>query len=201
MPLAAIRPLIEDVSRVYRSLPGVGGPSEDAEEFAKAWAERFAVGWHVRTRQRIHVLTSVRFPAAAPAGALRCIAAEEVARIREWVKAFVEDTGIAHVPSDLADNLISSGRLFVWDNDGPRCMVAAARDTPNGACVNAVYTPPDNRSRGYATVAVATLSRQLLEGGKEFFCLYTDSANPTSNSIYRRIGYEPVRDDIDIDFA
>jgi uncharacterized protein len=34
----------------------------------------------------------------------------------------------------------------------------------------------------------------LLEGGHRFCFLFTDLANPTSNGIYRRIGYEPVTD-------
>ena len=57
-----------------------------------------------------------------------------------------------------------------------------------------------DRGRGYASVAVATLSEQVLRRGKQFCCLYTDAANPTSNSIYQRIGYRPLREDVDIDF-
>jgi len=38
------------------------------------------------------------------------------------------------------------------------------------------------------------LSQQLLGAGWEFCALFTDLANPTSNSIYQRIGYRPVAD-------
>ena len=31
--------------------------------------------------------------------------------------------------------------------------------------------------------------------------LYTDLANPTSNSIYQRIGYEPVGDSVHLEFG
>jgi predicted GNAT family acetyltransferase len=41
---------------------------------------------------------------------------------------------------------------------------------------------------------VAALSQQLLDAGWEFCALFTDLANPTSNSIYQRIGYRPVAD-------
>jgi predicted GNAT family acetyltransferase len=60
--------------------------------------------------------------------------------------------------------------------------------------INLVYTPPDRRRRGYATAAVAALTQQLLNSGSRYCCLYTDLANPTSNSVYRRIGYRPVCD-------
>jgi predicted GNAT family acetyltransferase len=38
------------------------------------------------------------------------------------------------------------------------------------------------------------LTQQLLDGGRRFCFLFTDLANPTSNSIYQRIGYRPVSD-------
>ena len=60
--------------------------------------------------------------------------------------------------------------------------------------VNAVYTPPEWRQRGYATACVAGVSEELLARGYEFCVLYTDLSNPTSNAIYTRIGYRPVRD-------
>jgi predicted GNAT family acetyltransferase len=73
-------------------------------------------------------------------------------------------------------------------------MVSAVRDTPNSAGIGAVYTPPQFRNRGYASTAVATLSRQLLDAGRRSCFLYTDVANPLSNAIYARIGYEPLDD-------
>src|SRR5919204_647838 len=47
-----------------------------------------------------------------------------------------------------------------------------------------------------ATGATArlTIAQRLLAGGRRFCFLFTDLANPTSNSIYQRIGYRAVRD-------
>jgi predicted GNAT family acetyltransferase len=47
---------------------------------------------------------------------------------------------------------------------------------------------------------VARLSQQILNDGKQFCTLYTDLANPTSNSIYQSIGYKKVADVVDINF-
>jgi hypothetical protein len=66
--------------------------------------------------------------------------------------------------------------------------------------VGGVYTPPELRNRGYATSCVAELSRNILQSGKEFCTLYTDLANPTSNSIYMKIGYKPVCDSVEYAF-
>jgi hypothetical protein len=60
--------------------------------------------------------------------------------------------------------------------------------------VGLVYTPPALRGRGYATSCVAELSRSLLEEGFRWCCLFTDLANPVSNSVYLRIGYRRIED-------
>jgi predicted GNAT family acetyltransferase len=48
---------------------------------------------------------------------------------------------------------------------------------------------------------VAALSQLLLHRGFELCVLYTDLSNPTSNSIYTRIGYRPVRDFLMFDLS
>ncbi len=72
-------------------------------------------------------------------------------------------------------------------------MAAFGGATPNGIRVNAVYTPPEYRGKGYATSCVATVSQYLLTQGYQYCFLFTDLANPTSNHIYRQIGYLPIR--------
>ena len=47
------------------------------------------------------------------------------------------------------------------------------------------------RGRGYASNLVAEVSQAALDGGRRFCFLFTDAANPTSNHVYREIGYEP----------
>ena len=59
--------------------------------------------------------------------------------------------------------------------------------------MQAVYTPPERRNRGYAGACVAGLSRRMQQAGHRCI-LYTDLGNPTSNSVYRRIGYRAVRE-------
>jgi predicted GNAT family acetyltransferase len=66
--------------------------------------------------------------------------------------------------------------------------------TPSGIRIGPVYTPPELRGRGYASALVAELTRRLIAGGRQFCFLFTDLANPTSNSIYQRVGYRPVTD-------
>jgi len=63
-----------------------------------------------------------------------------------------------------------------------------------------VYTPPYYREKGYATSCVAQISQIALEKGFTKCVLYTDLANPISNSIYQKIGYVPVCDSLMLKF-
>ena len=70
-------------------------------------------------------------------------------------------------------------------------MAANSEPVEGVVRMQAVYTPPEKRNRGYAGACVAGLSGRLREAGHHCI-LYTDLGNPTSNSVYRRIGYRAV---------
>ena len=198
LPESAIEPLVSSLRETYLAVSGVGGPERTATALARAWTERFAEKWLIDHHQRLHSLTKVRKPSTPAPGELRPALPAGVPVARAWMSGFIRETRSNHVGADTAARLIEQRRLYFWVDGEPRCMVGAVRETPNTAGVAAVYTPPPFRNRGYASVAVATLSRQLLEAGRSSCFLYADLANPTSNSVYRRIGYEPIDDVVDL---
>ena len=67
--------------------------------------------------------------------------------------------------------------------------------------IASVWTPPEHRGRGFGSAATAAASRWALDAGAEHVVLFTDLANPVSNSIYPKIGYRPVHDAVDLAFA
>jgi hypothetical protein len=88
---------------------------------------------------------------------------------------------------------VAEGSLFGWEvEDRLVSMAGLARPTTRTISVNAVYTPPAHRRRGFATALVAALSKEGLARGKRSCLLYADLANPTANSIYANIGYRPI---------
>jgi predicted GNAT family acetyltransferase len=90
---------------------------------------------------------------------------------------------------------IKNAVLFFWkgSEDGqPVSMACNSRETRNGATISLVYTPPHLRGSGFASRVTAALSDRCLKSGKKFCNLFTDLMNPTSNSIYQRIGYRKV---------
>ncbi len=84
---------------------------------------------------------------------------------------------------------------MLWEDDGrPVSLAGYGSPTPHSMRIGPVYTPAAFRGRGYASAATAAVSQHLLDGGRRFCTLFTDLANPTSNKIYRQIGFEPVCD-------
>ncbi|HEV2147672.1 MAG TPA: GNAT family N-acetyltransferase, partial [Longimicrobiaceae bacterium] len=168
-----------------------------AEGFAERWSLATGAPARVAMRQRIYALTEVQPVPEAP-GELRRAGTADEDRVADWIAAFdAEALGEADEERarGVARHRIAAGEVFLWEEGGePRTMAASARPTRHGVAVNAVYTPPEWRGRGYATACVAALSAHLLAEGRRFCVLYTDLANPTSNSIYTRIGYRPVGD-------
>jgi predicted GNAT family acetyltransferase len=196
----ALRRLAEDVATFRPAPPGVSGPSEIAEQFAARWRDLTGDRTAPALHERIHRLDTVRAVRSAP-GRLRDATAEDRPLLIEWLRAFAEEAFPpgTRPPLDAAAfvdaRMGSTGEgIVLWDDGVPRCLAGYGSGTKNGIRVGPVYTPPEHRTRGYATACVAALSRRLLDEGRRFCMLYTNLANATSNRIYRRIGYEPVCD-------
>lgn len=199
IPLEALPALADDVAEVYGSLPAVLGPAAEARRFAELWRERKGGEPRVGLRQRIFELDRVAPLDEPVSGRLRPADQGDLDRVRAWAEAFREETHVELPdPDAVARERVTAGAVFLWEDREPVSMAARVGETPHGARIGFVYTPPGLRGRGYASACVAELSRRTLTGGKRLCFLYTDLANPTSNRIYRRIGYRPVADVVDV---
>jgi len=202
-PPEALDLLVAHFRKAGVALPGVFGENETAERFAARWCE--AGDWQSRldTRNRLYCLRSVKFSGEAP-GACRPARLDELARCCGWYAEFEREAmprNPHRTPREFVERKIAEGLLWFWEDGEPVTLVGHGRSTPHGASVAPVYTPPPLRRRGYATACVAAVTQMLLDHGKSWVSLYTNLANPTSNAIYRRIGYEPVEDQVQITFS
>ncbi len=172
-----------------------------ADELARLGGGRV----EVRMRTRLHELGELTPPAPAP-GRLVLATEDDIDLVQRWIDAFMGDADEqagrprgSNTPSGLgrADLLreIAEGLLWLWlDGDGrPVNLTGVTAPSLGVVRVAPVYTPPEQRGRGWASNAVAELSRRVQAGGSRL-CLYTDLANPTANRIYTAIGYRPVVD-------
>ena len=194
----AVRALAEDAATLRPTPPGVSGPDRVAAEFVAIWQRLTAEAGQSAVRERIHRLDTVR-PVPQVAGRPRPADDADRSLLLSWMRAFgAEAFGDGNRPPGEAETAVKT-RLgspeegfLVWEDGAPRCVAGYGAPTRHGIRIGPVYTPPEHRGRGYATACVAELSRLLLARGRRFCMLYTDLANPTSNRIYRRVGYEPV---------
>ena len=190
------------------TLPGLLGPAEPAARFVAGWTDATGQGATIEVAERIFRLSRVIPPDRPASGSWRLVDPRDRDLIAHWVVEFLTEAmpeaPPIEDPAGTADRWIArSGRLgYLWqDGDAVVSMVGASGETPNGIRIGPVYTPPEHRNRGYASSLTAAVSEDQLERGRRFCFLFTDLANPTSNKIYRAIGYEPVCDVDQIRFS
>jgi hypothetical protein len=149
-------------------------------------------------KQMIYRLDNVNELEMSPGEMSRAVT-KHTELVAKWMEAFSKVTSERLGPDTAlkkAQAAIKDSSAYLWIDKLPVSIAMKARATRNGVAIAGVYTPPEYRNRGYATSCVASLSKLLLRSGYSFCSLYTDLSNPTSNSIYRKIGYKPVRESI-----
>jgi hypothetical protein len=177
----ALELLAEDAHAACPEAHEVIGPEPTVSELAARIAGLRGTRPKKRMDQRLHALTRVQDLSRLPEGHLREATESELELVEAWMGGFARDIGEplpAEVVRELTLHRLRTRSLYVWEaGESAVSMAAWSGKTPRGVRVNFVYTPPALRGHG-----------------NEFVCLYTDLSNPTSNAIYRRIGYEPICD-------
>jgi FR47-like protein len=184
---------------------GVNGALPAADLCAAELARLEGGRVEVAIQTRLHELGELIPPASVP-GELVAATEEHAELVLEWFAAFADDADeqagrargtSAHEVPDRAGILrrIRSHDVWLWiDPTGQPVHLTAANPPSFGvARIGPVYTPPGQRGRGWASNAVAEVSRQIQAQGARA-CLYTDLANQTSNKIYAVLGYRPLVD-------
>ena len=200
----AIVPLVRYLRGIDIQIPGVVGPAVEAQAFADYWVEGVLdVSVRLSKRMRVFEARSVANLPLSP-GNLRFARPDDHSLMTRWIvglsEALDEPVSLENAESR-AEKLIKDQQLYVWDNEGPVSIAGVSRPMRNGTTIGAVYTPPKHRGKGYATSCVLLLTKKLLSDGYSFCSLYTDLSNPTSNSIYIKIGYVPIGDALELDFS
>ncbi|HZC26763.1 MAG TPA: GNAT family N-acetyltransferase [Actinopolymorphaceae bacterium] len=204
LPDAAIAPAVEALRTACPDAGGVAGVDTVADAFATEWTGRTGQVSEVGMRSRIHRLDQVTWPAAI-SGCARLAGSADVELLTDWRIAFNEEVEPGAGPSrDLtalrelsrrgAELGVTEQRAWLWDDPAPVSFVGATLPAGGIVRVAPVYTPPEQRGRGYASALVAAVSQGALDAGAEACTLYTDITNPTSNKIYAAVGYRPVCD-------
>lgn len=155
---------------------------------------------------RLHELGELTPPRDPAPGGLVAATEEDVDLVTEWFSAFMGDADeMAGRPRDASPHEVPEraemlrrlrgGRFWLWVNETGDPVHLTMANPPSFGVVRLgpVYTPPAQRGRGWASNAVAEVSRRVQAEGARV-CLFTDQANPTSNRLYAALGYRPVVD-------
>jgi predicted GNAT family acetyltransferase len=173
-------------------LPGITADAATAATFAGQWSERSKSAATPFQGLRLYQLFEIG-EVPPTQGTLRKASANERSLMIAWTRAFQHEIAESDEDTELrVDRGLAAGELWLWDRGGETVSMAVSREPVHGVVrLSGVYTPPEKRKHGYAAACVHTLSKQLGDAGYRCI-LYTDLGNPTSNSIYRRIGYRAV---------
>jgi predicted GNAT family acetyltransferase len=197
MPIDAAEITAKAVHTVRPRLSGSSGPVGVVDAFNKAWTDLTGVSARPAFELRLFELGELEPPDAE--GQARQATQDDLPLITHWRGLFMDETlhGIHRDrDEDGARQSLTPGNISIfWEVDGKPVSYAAARGPIAGMVrVAPVYTPPEQRGRGYGSAATAAVSQLALDQGAEHVLLYTDLKNPTSNHIYQTIGYRPLAD-------
>jgi GNAT superfamily N-acetyltransferase len=175
---------------------GMNGPQRLVDAVLAAMAAHGVSPQH-RIDERLFRLDSLIEPEGVP-GSARIASETDRELLLEWWAAFAAEAHDTVRPAEVVANVdraLRSGRQWLWcQSDGTPVSMAAGRAPVAGSArVGPVYTPPELRGHGYASAVTAAVTREILAEGA-LPVLFTDRSNPTSNKIYRSLGYVEVDD-------
>jgi RimJ/RimL family protein N-acetyltransferase len=203
-PAGAVRDLADQLAAAARPLPGVNSAEPAAREFAGQWQQRTGAAAAVHQRNRLYRLAGLTDPSPVPGGRARVAGRADRDLLVAWWAAFMREAGqlAEGDPGLMADSRLAHDGITVWEDGGrPVSMAGVSRQVAGTARVGPVYTPPELRGRGYGGAVTAAVTRAALDAGATEVVLFTDLANPTSNALYQRLGYQPVEDRVILSFS
>ncbi|WP_018687159.1 GNAT family N-acetyltransferase [Actinokineospora enzanensis] len=184
-------------------LSGVQGPCDVAEPFTRAWSDRTGATVTAVISERLYRLGTLSTPNVG--GTVRLATEDDLPVLVPWYQAFNAEAHPTPQDLDVEGFLRTSLRLgrgcAIWTDGGVDVALASGSVPVEGMSrIGPVYTPPEHRGRGYGSAVTAAAARWAIAQGASDVLLFTDLDNPTSNSIYRKIGFRPVLDAVEITF-
>jgi hypothetical protein len=199
--MLGVKTLAEYYKENFPRIKGVVGKSTIAFNFSNWFGKQF-----VESKVLIvHKLESIN-PLPLSEGSIVQASMEDVKLIIDWSINFEKDanTSIKSSYNEILTSVvrrIETGNFYKLVLNGEIVSIAAiVRKLTNACIIGVVYTPSYYRGKGYATSCVQRLSEKMLESGYKYCGLFTDKDNPTSNNIYKKIGYVPIEEHSDIEF-
>jgi RimJ/RimL family protein N-acetyltransferase len=212
MPTQAAATLAGAVAIVDDEFPWLAGSEELVVTFLESYENCHSRG-STRTSNRgrisfLYELHDLLVPEVE--GSCRVATMDDFELVDQWSSDFhyfIE--GVAR-EADARDQAalvakVEEGALFLWSVRGVVVAMAGRAtpvETPSGLAtrIGPVFTPAENRGRGYGSAITASVCESLLAQGSRVM-LYADADNPTSNAVYQGIGFEIIDNVVQYDLV
>ena len=167
MPLDAIPGIHRLLQADHKAIDEVVGPEEQATAFAELWKPQ---EWKVHSRSRWFSLERIAWNRTMASGRLRNAAENDLPLLREWGLRYGREIGTVVDVKMLYELMVKRGLAYVWDDNGPKCVITASGLTPRAARISSLYTPEEYRGKRYATSAVVLCDPQYLGQRQTALC-------------------------------
>ncbi len=186
--------LLADELPTSDNLRLMGSPGDTAS-VAGYWSER--VGGAIETVELFRVYRLAELSSSDAAGQVAVLRSEHVEQSAEWMVDFGTATGLTSTTEAAraqVERSISEGRLFGWIVGGELVSQLGCSVERCGVVrIGGVFTPDERQGRGYASALTAAVSRaQQAKPEVDEVTLNTQASNPSTNRLYRRLGFESV---------
>jgi predicted GNAT family acetyltransferase len=182
--------MVKRASALHLQPHGVNGPEAAARAVAAAWTPTTG---DVIERERLILLNELGrlIDVPVPSGVRRRASRDDVPFLGEWLEAFGReiDEIVGADPAAVALRMVEAGGYDLWSDAGQPVCVVGHRVLARVLRVGPVYTPPEHRNRGYGRrLTYEVTAEAMARPDVDRAMLFTDAANPVSNSIYRQAG-------------
>jgi len=178
--------------------PGIIGAKSYADAYQDAYKRMHGSSMVTKMNQRIYACKKLHNSNQIN-GSIRHARSQDIPILKDWLYDFemqIEGHANQEYVLKRLQQSIDEKRLYVLEINGELVsMTQRTRPLKFSETVSYVYTPNQYRRKGYASFLVAFVTKEIL-GEKPMATLYTDLSNPTSNSIYMKIGYRPYCDSV-----
>ena len=195
----------EEIYKIDPTLEGVNTEKEISQIFAKEFCKVAGKTPKVRFEMRILVLDKIKETTLIDDVIFRKATMEDKETLLKYRRMFSEEALHEIVSDEELEKKFQrhfSMGYYLLEKDGKIVATASCnRHLTKGKSIGNVYTPKEERGKGYAYNLVYRISKEFLDSGLEYCVLFTDDSNPISNHVYEKIGYERRADTTEILFV
>ena len=193
-----------EMYKIDRNLIGVNTDYRAAELFAKEYTKLSGKEYKILFPMRILLLEKINEGKLLENASLRELNDNDKELAIDWIDKFYKEAlNEIHDREKLEEkyeNYKERGYYFLEIDGKVVSQAIFARKLKYGKSISYVYTPENQRGKGYAYNCVYLLTKKTMEEGAKYCVLYTDDSNHISNHVYEKIGYKRKSDQLDIAF-